>query len=162
MNTPDSSYSQSILKNAPIRLGQTVQQMLDATKHEMSQYKATLTAQYRRPNRNNAVAERDIDKTTKHRAKLAGKSDDYEAMYRLFSRPAHGEIGSMLSSFIVGNDFVWPPVNRPPSSLAVGLAIIMLRDSGKMLSKKLKRPVAAFKMIEQRWEAWEKKVYADQ
>lgn len=162
LNTPDSPYSQSILKNAPIRLGLTVQQMLDIVKQEMDQYAATLTAQFRRPNKKKAVADRDIDKTTKHRAKLAGESYEYEAMYRLYSRPAHGEIGSMLSSFIEGENFVWPPIKRAPSSLAVDLAIRMLMDSGRLLSRKLKRPVTAFKRIEERRNSWAKRVYSSQ
>ncbi len=162
LNTPDSPYSQSILKNAPIQLGLTVQQMLDMVKQEMDQYAATLTAQFRRPNKKKAVADRDIDKTTKHRANLAGESNEYEAMYRLYSRPAHGEIGSMLSSFVEGDNFVWPPLERAPSSLAVDLAIRMLMDSGRMLSKKLKRPVTAFKKIEERRDAWAKRVYGSQ
>ncbi len=65
----------------------------------------------------------------------------------------------MLSSFIVGDDFVWPPVERLPEPLAVGLATRMLMDSGKVLSRKLKRPAAPFKELEDRHEAWSKRVY---
>ena len=159
LNTPESPYSRSIIDAAPTELGLTVQQMLDATKSELQDHKALLTTQYRRPNKKIPVKQRNVETSTRHRSRMAGMLHEYDSLYRLYSRPAHGDIGSMLGSFISGNNFVWPPLDVPPSTLPVDLALRMLIDSGKLLARKLRRPNVRFRDVEKKRNDWAAQVY---
>jgi len=159
VNNPDSPYSRSIRDQAPKTLGLTIEQMLEDVKLEKKQYERKLTAQFRVSNKKKKVTQRNVDTTVKLRAKLAGKSHEYESMYRMYSRPAHADIGSMLSSVIRGDEFVWPPIDTPPSSMAIDLATRMLIEGSILIAKKMTRPKTPFLMLEERYERWAQEIY---
>ena len=159
MNTPESPYSQSIQSGAPQQLGLSVEQMLEITKRDVRFFEKKLTAEYRVSKKDKPVSNRTVVKTIQRRAKLAGLTNEYESMYRMYSKPTHGDIGSMLWGVIDGNSFVWPPIDRPPSSMAINLATRMLIDAGQLLAKKWHRHVAPFNSVESRRKRWVKQVY---
>lgn len=157
LNFPDSQYSQTILKNAPSQVGLTVEQMLTASKAELQEHARKLTAQYRVPNKNRKPKDRRVDTRVSRRFELAGLNDEYQAIYKMFSKSIHSDIGSMLSAVIQGDDFIWPPAKVRPSSLVVGLVTKIVIDASLTMSSKLKKPKKPFTELANRLDRWEER-----
>lgn len=157
LNFPESQYSQTILKSAPSRVGLTVEQMLAASKAEKQEHAKSLTAQYRIPNKNRKPKERSVDTRVSRRFELAGLNDEYQAIYKMFSKSIHSDIGSMLSAVVQGDDFIWPPAKVRPSSLVIGLVTKIVIDMSLSMSTKLKKPKRPFTELAKRFEKWEER-----
>lgn len=150
----DSPYSKSIVEHAPRRLGQTVEEMLAENLALQAELSIGLGAEYRAKGKK-PVRERKVAPTVAHRAKLAGKTDEYESIYRMSSHAVDGSISSTLGAFVKDGETTWPPQAVPLPSSAIVLATRYLLESTWVVAKMLGKPSYPMITITNRLDEWE-------
>ncbi len=139
-NNPDSIYHQSIDTLLKTK-GGGVKNVITETNQQMDELARNLPDRFK--DKNGDVIWRD-----QFRFELAGKADEYNALYRRLSASAHGRISDILDGIMVGDDIHWPPSKpaEPPLVAADCLCAILLESCGQ-IAKAYKKPDAPIKAL---------------
>ncbi|HNP36036.1 MAG TPA: DUF5677 domain-containing protein [Woeseiaceae bacterium] len=147
----ESPFSTSIISKMPGELGITIEQALEMTKEERAQYRSKLSRVYTDGNKPISEPRSRVNTSVWFRSELAGRLDLYESMFRLFSRSTHSDVMAMLKGVVKEWEFVWPPEQPEPSTLAVDALTMMIHETSEILVRKLRKPFPAVKkMVQER------------
>lgn len=83
------------------------------------------------------------------RFELAGKRDEYNALYRRLSSGAHGRLSDMIDGVMSHDSSVkWPPDDRmDPPLLALACLCAILIEASCRLAKAYNKPLAPLKRL---------------
>lgn len=148
LDYPDSPFSKTLIDGAPKKLGMTVEEMKAQINSDLDEMRGSLNRRFMKGQREPSAPRAQVATRTEDKANWAGKSDQYNSIYRLYSRSAHSDIGPMFNAVFKGKELTWPPRDLPPSAMAIDLMTMFVLDSAKKVAKKQKRPVSRFNQIE--------------
>lgn len=139
-DNPDSRYHQSIDTLLKTK-GRGVQKVVAETIQQLDELAKNLPDRFK--DKNGHVIGRN-----QFRFELAGKADEYNALYRRLSASAHGRLSDMLDGIMVGDDIHWPPAKptEPPLVAVDCLCAILLESCGR-IAKVYKKPDAPLKAL---------------
>ncbi len=145
---PDKAYAKKIIEGLPVHIDMTVDQAYELSHSDVAMFRSQLTRNYFRKGRHHSDPNAAVIESVYFRAKLADEIDIYRSAYKILSSHSHGNVSSMLGSVVRDMKIGWPPEKRMVSIMSVSLVTGTLLEGSLLVAKKLRKPLAALKMLE--------------
>lgn len=143
LDNPSSPFAQSIATQSTAMYGHSVEQALAMIKTQLEAGGKNLPRQFRE----RGDKTRKVDTREKLRFDLAGKNNEYDAVYRLLSNHVHGRLAVMLDGIRHEDTVRWPPREPDASPVGVDSMCAVLLESSLRIARKYQKPMAQLRNL---------------